>query len=230
MEDARKLFESGDLHRQITRRSFDFVYAVFDRDDHLSYHAALALAESLDGRLRNDQKQKVRFVAMPSVPCFEQWLLLHYEDIQAPLHRDEVQKRLRRHLPDYDKGGKGYFERIRSNLPQAITRAQNLARQTTPHNGTFPYTAIAELVTALCQLTSPTRKVPPPLSEGAAGCPSPGLFPRGEEDYSAVPPQFGTVESGFVTLQSQSLRRYMAFGSAKNRTISLEFWLTARSE
>ncbi len=91
MEDARKLFESGDLHRQITRRSFDFVYAVFDRDDHLSYHAALALAESLDGRLRNDQKQKVRFVAMLSVPCFEQWLLLHYEDIQAPLHRDEVQ-------------------------------------------------------------------------------------------------------------------------------------------
>ena len=157
VEYARKLFDSGDTHKQIIRRSFDCVYAVFDRDDHLSYHAALALAKSLDDRLRNDQKQKVRFVAMPSVPCFELWLLLHYEDIQAPLHRDEVQKRLRRHLPDYDKGGKGYFERIRHNQPQAIIRAQNLARQTTPDSGTAPYTAIAELVTALCQLTSPSK-------------------------------------------------------------------------
>ena len=40
---AQELFENGDRHKNIQRRAFERVYAVFDRDDHDSYHDALAL-------------------------------------------------------------------------------------------------------------------------------------------------------------------------------------------
>ena len=101
---AKELFENGDRHKNIQRRAFEKVYAVFDRDDHDSYLDALTLAASLDGKLRNDAKQPVSFKAIASVPSFELWLLLHYEDIQAPLHRDEVIQRLKQHIPRLRKG------------------------------------------------------------------------------------------------------------------------------
>ena len=68
---ARQLFEKGDLHLGIRPKSVDQVYAVFDRDDHTSYFDALNLAKSLDGKLRNDNKEPVCFKAMVSVPSFE---------------------------------------------------------------------------------------------------------------------------------------------------------------
>lgn len=124
---ARQLFEKGDLHKGIRPRSFDQVYAVFDRDDHDSYFNALGLAESLDGKLRNDDRQPVSFKAIASIPSFELWLLLHYEDIQTPLHRDEVMARLKQHIPGYDKGTGSTFATTRDRLATATQRAQALA-------------------------------------------------------------------------------------------------------
>lgn len=106
---ARELFEKGDRHKHIAPRAFEQVYAVFDRDDHDSYLGALQLAESLDGKLRNDAKQAVRFKAIASVPSFELWLLLHFEDIQAPLQRDEVMQRLKQHSPNMTKVWAAHF-------------------------------------------------------------------------------------------------------------------------
>lgn len=75
VEYAKTLFEQGDARKSIPPRAFEQVYAVFDRDDHNSYVNALNLAESLDGKLKNDCKQGVRFQAIASVPSFELWLL-----------------------------------------------------------------------------------------------------------------------------------------------------------
>ena len=82
---AQRLFEEGDLRKGIRPKSFDQVYAVVDRDDHDSYFDAVNLAKSLDGKRRNDDRQPVTFKAIASIPSFELWLLLHYEDIQAPI-------------------------------------------------------------------------------------------------------------------------------------------------
>ena len=149
---ARDLFEKGDHHKQIQRRAFEQVYAVFDRDDHGSYFDALALAEALDGKLKNDAKQSIRFRAIASVPSFELWLLLHYEDIQAPLHRDEVMRRLKLHIPGYDKGAGQAFETTKKFLDVATGRAQALAERFTGHDAPAPFTAIYDLVAVLTQL------------------------------------------------------------------------------
>ncbi|MGE3777954.1 MAG: RloB family protein [Pirellulaceae bacterium] len=120
---ALDLFEHGDDYKGIRPRVFEQVYAVFDRDDHHTYHDALARARALDGTLKNDLGRRIRFVAIPSRPCFEFWLLLHFEDVRHLIHRDEATRRLRRYLPDYEKGYGRAFADIKSELETAINRA-----------------------------------------------------------------------------------------------------------
>lgn len=149
---AQQLLEEGDLVKGIRPKSFDQVYAVFDRDDHDSYFNALNLAKSLDGKLRNDDRQPVSFKAIASIPSFELWLLLHYEDIQAPIHRDEVMTRLKQHIPGYEKGAGGAFATTRNQLETATQRAQALAVKFNAHTDPEPFTALHELVTLLTTL------------------------------------------------------------------------------
>lgn len=149
---ARDLFENGDLHKGIRAKSFDQVYAVFDRDDHDSYFNALDLAQSLDCKLRNDEKQPVSFKAIASIPSFELWLLLHYQDIQHPIHRDDVMARLRQNIPGYDKGAGGTFGTTRDRLNVATQRAQALAGRFNPYMDPEPFTALHELVILLTTL------------------------------------------------------------------------------
>lgn len=150
---AHQLFEEGDLRKGIRPRSFDQVYAVFDRDEHASYFDALNLAQSLNGKLRNDDRQRVSFKAIASIPSFELWLLLHFEDIQAPIHRDEVMARLKQHTPGgYEKGAGGAFAATRGRLETATQRAQALAAQFNAYTDPEPYTALHELVALLTTL------------------------------------------------------------------------------
>ncbi len=152
VEYAKQLFEKGNLHKGIRPKSFDQVYAVFDRDDHDSYFDALNLAQSLDGELHNDDRQAVSFKAIASIPSFELWLLLHYEDIQAPIHRDEVMARLKQHILSYEKGTGGSFATTRNWLGMATQRAQALAAKFNAYTDPEPYTALHQLVTLLTTL------------------------------------------------------------------------------
>lgn len=152
VEYAEHLFVSGDEAKDIRPRAFEQVYAVFDRDDHATYHNALAKAAALDGKLRNDNNRSIGFAAIASVPCFELWLLLHFEDVLAPLHRNEVYLRLRQHLPAYDKAQSGHYGRTKAYLLQAAQRAQHLSGLTNAHDGTAPYTDLHHLVRLLTTL------------------------------------------------------------------------------
>ena len=154
MEYAEHLFVKGDEEKNIQPRAFEQVYVVFDRDDHETYHNALAKAAALNGGLRNDLKQPVKFEAIASVPCFELWLLLHFEDVHAPLHRTEVYQRLRQYLPNYDKGQTGHYAQSRQNLADAYKRAEHLAQRITAHDGVKPYTDMHRLVHLLTTLKS----------------------------------------------------------------------------
>lgn len=149
---AERLFLEGDRGRHLEPRRFDGVYVVFDRDVHHSYHEALHRVAALHRRLKNDERQAVEVHAVASVPCFELWLLLHYEDVQAPLHRDEACRRLRRHLPGYEKGRPGLWAMTRDHLDAACRRAQVRALATTAHDGREPYTDMAALVQRLLNL------------------------------------------------------------------------------
>ena len=149
---AKELFETGNEYKGIKPRAFEQVYAVFDRDDHKTYFNALRLAESLDRKLKNDDKKLVTFKAIASVPSFELWLLLHYEHVQAPLHRDEAMRRLKQHVPGYDKGAGNAFAATCEYLTDAIQRAESLAARFTADTAPEPYTDIVSLVKVLTAL------------------------------------------------------------------------------
>lgn len=148
---AEQLLLSGDPHRKIEARAFEVVFVVFDRDQHEHYHAALGRAKGLDGKYRNDLKQAVRFQAVASVPSFELWLLLHFQDVQAPIHRHAAFAALRHHLPSYDKGQSGQYaatkELLRQGIPQQ--RATHLAARNNAFDGVGPFTDVHTLVAYL---------------------------------------------------------------------------------
>ncbi len=126
---AHDLFINGDRRRSIEPRSFDKIYSVFDRDDHARYFEALDFVESKNKKIKNDQKLLVEFYAIASIPCFELWLLLHFENYTSVVDRTQVLARLKANFADYKKGYSGCFYRTRAHLEIAKQRALNLACQ-----------------------------------------------------------------------------------------------------
>jgi hypothetical protein len=137
-------------------REYDQVFVVFDRDDHTTYHDALNYIDSQKGKLKNTDKKTVKITAIPSNACFELWLLLHFEDIQQWIHRDEIFERLEAHLTGYAKGQGGHYKGTRKNIADAIVRARRLCERYNPHEERFPYTNVYELVELLYSFATKT--------------------------------------------------------------------------
>jgi len=138
---AQKLFKD--------KPEYDRVYAVFDRDDHKSFHEALQMTESKI--LKKSDKQQVRIVAVPSVPCFELWLLLHFQEQNGMIHRDKVYACLKEHLPQYEKNAEDTYASTKGRFEKAQKRAENLRNQTDTIDS-MPWTNVDELVNYLKSL------------------------------------------------------------------------------
>jgi hypothetical protein len=150
---ALELFTNGNIDKNVNPKAFEKVYAVFDRDDHARYFDALNLAQNINRRkLLNDQDQLIEFKAIASVPNFELWLLLHYEDQIAPIHRDEVIQKLKVHLNSYRKGNRGYYAISKINYPDAYARAVTINNNSNAFDGVEPFTEINLLMDKLINL------------------------------------------------------------------------------
>lgn len=149
---GEKLLKNGNPYWGIEALSFDAVYAVFDCDDHASFYEALDVAKSLDQKIKNNNKEYVRFFAIDSVPCFELWLLLHFEAIVDPMHRYAVYDQLKKYLPYYDKADKNTFYKTKDYLPFAIENAKAIAKPELEQNHLGPFTRVYELVEKLMAL------------------------------------------------------------------------------
>lgn len=133
-------------------KGFEKVYVVFDRDQHLTYANAIAMAEARNEKLRNDEKKSVAFEAIVSVPCFELWLLLHFADITGPLNRYDALARLRHHLVGYQKGNSGIYSETSARLTVATQRAAAIRKNFCRLPGNDAFTNVDELVEELRKL------------------------------------------------------------------------------
>jgi hypothetical protein len=86
---------------------------------------------------------------VPSVPCFELWLLLHFADIQAYFPAGEIIQKLVNYIANYGKGATGIYARTEPLLSVAIARAIRLKNMFQPATGTDPYTDVDTVVTLL---------------------------------------------------------------------------------
>lgn len=146
------------LFRQekITGDPFDKVYCVFDKDTHTTYQQALdKIAEANQQALDeiSGKKPKDIITATTSVPCFEYWLLLHFEYSTAPFIGtggksacSRLINELKKYLPAYQKGGESIFVQLLDNQPQAIAYAAKSLRAADKSGDDNPSTKIHELI------------------------------------------------------------------------------------
>lgn len=140
------------VNRQL---NFDVVYCVIDRDQHETFDEALILAA------QNPKK----VVVVPSYPCYEYWLLLHFRKTRKPyasagknsscdlLVKDLCEEKA---MENYAKGTcENLFDDLISSLPDARQRAKEVLTEALYDNTLNPSTRLHELIERLEQLGRP---------------------------------------------------------------------------
>jgi hypothetical protein len=136
---------------------FDQVYCVFDKDAGESFDKAVSGIEDL-----KRAKKPKPFHAISSTPCFEYWLLLHFECTDKPFHSAgekssayQVVADLQKH-PGFDCYQKNYsvYKLVCDKTNTAIKNAEGLEKSSADFlkHGTNPSTHVHHLVKALQEL------------------------------------------------------------------------------
>lgn len=132
--------------------AYDKVYCVFDRDRHESFDETVQKISSL--------KPAQLFFATTTTPCFEFWLLLHF-NYSAKAYRgtgnksscDNANTDLRVDYPEYGKNQRQIYHQTKHKLADAIAHAKVLAVENQKNDSTNPQTNMHELVEYLQSLT-----------------------------------------------------------------------------
>jgi hypothetical protein len=122
---------------------YDKVFCVFDRDTHESFHRARDRIKYLRGRTRDP----LPIDEILSIPCFEIWVLLHYEQSDAPFGDcSEVVQRIRNaHIAGYQKADINVVRALVDRLVTAVANAEWLAERAADNNYN-PFTAVHLLI------------------------------------------------------------------------------------
>ena len=139
---VRRAIEEREKRRnQRGKPNYDQVWAVFDKDDFPSehYEAALRLAEEND------------ILTAPSNQAFELWYILHFQYLEAALHRQQYSAILTKALGfPYIKNDTNVARELfkRPLIEQAIQGAKKLAalHEGTPPSQACPYTGVYKIV------------------------------------------------------------------------------------
>lgn len=158
---AEKYFLNGNA-KDIGKKAFDRVIAVFDRDAHQSFFDAVIKADCLNNKYTNDEKKKVCFTAITSVPCFEIWLLSHYILPGGILDRSAVQSQVAHYIPGYAKGATGIYGITKEYLGVA-ERNMLILKMNHAVFGTDSCSDIGTLVSFLKNIKKPASTIIGPL-------------------------------------------------------------------
>ena len=135
--DYKKELEKNE---DLCTRDGDRVWAVIDVDQHKGINNACQKARSNGIQM------------LISNPCFEYWILLHFEDTAPGVHDcDElIRKHLKRHMKNYDKGSTDYSDFV-DRAEEAARRAERqfIAKAESNPIKCCPCTMIYKLIQAL---------------------------------------------------------------------------------
>ncbi len=122
---------------------YDKICCVFDRDGHASFDMARERIRALAG----SKKKPLPIEEFISIPCFEVWVLLHFERSDAPFGScEEVVRRIRdRHMPGYEKADAAVARQLMANMEAALANADWLEPRAV-HNNYNPYTPVHRIL------------------------------------------------------------------------------------
>ena len=136
---AQKLFT--------TDGGYDRVYVVCDGDA-----GGLATAREIATKpLRNSERATATVKLIVNDPCFEFWLLLHFEYSASTLTAADAESRLRRHVPAYKKADPDLFEKVGASLDAA---SRNAVRLSAEHRATGAASPSSDMPTLVEELKS----------------------------------------------------------------------------
>jgi hypothetical protein len=134
---AQEIFEQEPDH--------DRIYCVFDKENS-NYQGALNKIQELFSK-------GVPIYAVPSVPCFEYWLLLHFEESTSPYAikngktpGEQLKSKLKKHIDSYFPCDKEIYEKTKKHTDIAISRAKRINKLQSEYGADNPSTKVYELV------------------------------------------------------------------------------------
>jgi len=130
---------------------YQAVFCVYDVD-HDSKPMMASAADAAQFIKKRPKFPEVVFMAIPSTPCFEIWLLLHFVKSDKPYQKTaamaaqyQLLRDLKAHLPKYEKGRPDIFEYVRQCAPDGLATALANAKWLCARTKN-PYTLIHEVV------------------------------------------------------------------------------------
>ncbi len=147
--DALSLVRKAQRRFEIDR-DFDRVFVVCDCENE-DLSSARSLAST---RLKHITGRQVTVELIVTRPCFEFWLLLHFEYV-APslLTADSALDLLRRHVTDYHKADRTVFKKVEAGLDRAMIHAARLRADIAKVGVQSPDTDMTLLIEMLLTLT-----------------------------------------------------------------------------
>lgn len=140
-----------------TKSDIDYIFCVFDRDQHESYERAQNKLNLY--KPKRTAKSKPKFTIITCTPCFELWLLLHfkyttkfYEKSGDKTAADHLIKDLCKELPNYNKNTVNWFHDLKNKFETAINHAKRLASHNIQTKSINPATNMHELIEYLINL------------------------------------------------------------------------------
>lgn len=139
--DPEGLVREG-LERLGADSSIERLFVVSDCDTHANLNDAIGLAHTTAVR-----GKKVELIV--SDPCFEAWLISHFEYCRAPLTSAEALARLKALYPPYDKGDAGCMDALVERIDAALHNADLANLDAVQTGGRNPSSMMPDLVRAL---------------------------------------------------------------------------------
>lgn len=122
--------------------NYDTVFCVFDKDQHTTYDIVL-----------HEIEKNTSMMAITSIPCFEFWLLLHFDYTTRPYAGsggrspcDEVIADLKTHLPGYTKAKKDIYGITKERIEGAIGASKAVLAAAERNEIDNPSTKVHQLV------------------------------------------------------------------------------------
>jgi hypothetical protein len=131
--DRKKEAEKDAAREKDDNLIYDSVWSVFDIDEHPRVGEAKEMARDngIDLAISN--------------PCFELWLLLHFQENPGMQDRAAMKKKLKKHVPEYDKHVD--YATYSAGYEQAVARSRKMDQAAEeahdPHRN--PTTGVCEL-------------------------------------------------------------------------------------
>lgn len=124
---------------------YDSVYCVFDKDNHKKYNEAMQLIAV-----------SKKLVSAHSVPCFEYWLILHFDASATPFYGNankspgaEALAKLKKYVPKYEKGDAGTFSLVMKRMDKAVANALKVNASALAAETDNPSTYVVDLIQVL---------------------------------------------------------------------------------